>query len=169
VVIPRDAGDVLAALEVCREHEVPVLARGCGTGLAGQSVNAAVVFDFSKYMNQIVSLDAGERTARVQPGVICDQLRGAVSEHGLTFSVDPATHDRCTLGGMIGNNSCGTHSVMGGKTVDNVIELDVVTYDGTRMTVGPTSPQGYERIVAASGRRAEIYRSLRDLASGTSR
>jgi FAD/FMN-containing dehydrogenase len=165
VVIPRDAGDVLAALEVCREHEVPVLARGCGTGLAGQSVNAAVVFDFSKYMNQIVSLDAGARTARVQPGVICDQLRGAAGKHGLTFSVDPATHDRCTLGGMIGNNSCGTHSVMGGKTIDNVIELDVVTYDGTRMTVGPTSPEACERILAAGGRRAEIYRSLRDLAS----
>jgi FAD/FMN-containing dehydrogenase/Fe-S oxidoreductase len=165
VVIPRDAGDVLAALEVCREHDVPVLARGCGTGLAGQSVNAAVVFDFSKYMHQIVSLDAGARTARVQPGVICDQLRGAAGEHGLTFSVDPATHDRCTLGGMIGNNSCGTHSVMGGKTVDNVIELDVVTYDGTRMTVGPTSPHDYERIVAGGGRRAEICRSLRDLAS----
>ena len=165
MIIPRDAGDVLAALEVCREHEVPVLARGCGTGLAGQSVNAAMVFDFSKYMNQIVSLDAGARTARVQPGVICDQLRGAAGEHGLTFSVDPATHDRCTLGGMIGNNSCGTHSVMGGKTVDNVIELDVVTYDGTRMTVGPTSPEAFERILAAGGRRAEIYRSLRDLAS----
>ena len=165
VVIPRDAEDVLAALAVCREHEVPVLARGCGTGLAGQSVNTAVVFDFSKNMHQIVSLDATERTARVQPGVICDQLRVAAAEHGLTFSVDPATHDRCTLGGMIGNNSRGTHSVMGGKTVDNVIELDVVTYDGTRMTAGPTSPEAYERILAGGGRRAEIYRSLHDLAS----
>ena len=164
VVIPRDADDVLAALAVCRDHDVPVLARGCGTGLAGQSVNAAVVFDFSKYMHQIVSLDAKTRTARVQPGVICDQLRGAAAEHGLTFSVDPATHDRCTLGGMIGNNSCGTHSVMGGKTVDNVLELDVVTYDGTRMTVGPTSPQEYERIVAGGGRQAEIYQALKALA-----
>jgi FAD/FMN-containing dehydrogenase len=154
VVIPRDATDVLAALEVCREHDVPVLARGCGTGLAGQSVNAAVIFDFSKYMHRVVSLDAGERTARVQPGVICDQLRAAAGAHGLTFAVDPATHDRCTLGGMIGNNSCGTHSVMGGKTVDNVIELDVVTYDGTRLTVGPTSPEQYERIVAGGGRRS---------------
>ena len=96
--------------------------------------------------------------------MICDQLRDAAGEHGLTFSADPATHDRCTLGGMIGNNSCGTHSVMGGKTVDNVIELDIVTYDGTRMTVGPTSAEDYDRIVAGGGRRAEIYRSLRDLA-----
>jgi FAD/FMN-containing dehydrogenase/Fe-S oxidoreductase len=163
VVIPRHADDVLSALEVCREHQVPVLARGCGTGLAGQSVNAAVVFDFSKYMREIVSLDAEQRTARIQPGVICDQLRGAAAGHGLTFSVDPATHDRCTLGGMIGNNSCGTHSVMGGKTADNVIELDVVTYDGTRMTVGPTSAQEYERILLGGGRRAEIYRALREL------
>ena len=164
VVIPRHADDVVSALAVCREHDVPVLARGCGTGLAGQSVNQAVVFDFSKYLNQITSLDPAGRTARVQPGVICDDLRGAAAEHGLTFPVDPATHDRCTLGGMIGNNSCGTHSVMGGKTVDNVLELDVVTYDGTRMTVGPTSDAEFARIVSAGGRRAEIYRELRDLA-----
>jgi FAD/FMN-containing dehydrogenase/Fe-S oxidoreductase len=165
VVIPRDADDVLAALEVCRAHEVPVLGRGCGTGLAGQSVNAAVIFDMSKYMRQIVSLDAAARTARVQPGVVCDQLRGAAARHGLMFSVDPATHDRCTLGGMIGNNSCGTHSVRGGKTVDNVLELDVVTYDGTRMTVGPTSPGQYEQIIGEGGRRAGIYRSLGQLAA----
>jgi FAD/FMN-containing dehydrogenase/Fe-S oxidoreductase len=164
-VIPRDAADVLAALEVCRAHDVPVLARGCGTGLAGQSVNAAVVVDFSKYMNKIVEMDPDQRTARVQPGVICDQLRDAASVHGLTFAVDPATHDRCTLGGMIGNNSCGTHSVMGGKTVDNVIELDVVTYDGTRMTVGATGSEQYQRILAGGGRQAEIHRALADLAA----
>ncbi len=163
VVIPRHARDVLAALEVCRNHEVPVLGRGCGTGLAGQSVNAAVVFDFSKYMNKIVSLDPGGGPHGCSPGVICDQLRGAASAHGLTFAVDPATHDRCTLGGMIGNNSCGTHSVMGGKTVDNVVELDVVTYDGTRMTVGPTSDEQYQRIVRGGGRQAEIYRALAGL------
>jgi FAD/FMN-containing dehydrogenase len=163
VVIPRHADDVLGALEVCRAHGVPVLGRGCGTGLAGQSVNAAVVFDFSKYMRQILTLDPDARTARVQPGVICDQLREAAAAHGLTFCVDPATHDRCTLGGMIGNNSCGTHSVMGGKTVDNVIELDVVTYDGTRMTVGPTNADEYDQIIRAGGRRAEIYTSLREL------
>ena len=164
VVIPRHAADVISALEICREHDVPVLGRGCGTGLAGQSVNAAVVFDFSKYMRKITSLDPAAGTARVQPGVICDQLRAAAARHGLTFAVDPATHDRCTLGGMIGNNSCGTHSVMGGKTVDNVLELDVVTYDGIRMTVGPASDEDYQRIVRGGGRRAEIYQALRDLA-----
>jgi FAD/FMN-containing dehydrogenase/Fe-S oxidoreductase len=158
VVIPLDADDVAAALRVCRRHGAPVFARGCGTGLAGQSVNAAVVFDFAKYMNTIVALDPQARTARVQPGVICDRLRDAAAEHGLTFPVDPATHDRCTLGGMIGNNSCGTHSVMGGKTVDNVLELDVITYDGTRMTLSP----GGDR--TATGRAAEIHRALRGLA-----
>src|SRR5690242_18626260 len=163
VVLPRHADDVVAALEVCRRHEVPVHGRGCGTGLAGQSVNAGVVFDFSKYMNRLIALDPQARTARVQPGLICDHLRAAAGEHGLTFSVDPATHDRCTLGGMIGNNSCGTHSVMGGKTVDNVLSLDVVTYDGTRMTVGPTDDAAYALVVGGGGRPGEIHRALRQL------
>ena len=156
VVLPKTAQDVVAAVEVCRRLDVPVLARGCGTGLAGQTVNAGVVFDFSKYMNRIVAVDRDRRIARVQPGVICDQLRAAARPHGLTFAPDPATHDRCTLGGMIGNNSCGTHSVMGGKTVDNVLSLDVVTYDGTRLTVGDGE-------VAADGRVGEIYQGLSDL------
>jgi FAD/FMN-containing dehydrogenase/Fe-S oxidoreductase len=160
VVVPRDADDVVAAVEVCRRHGAPVVARGCGTGLAGQSVNAAVMIDFSKYMNRILELDPQRRVARVQPGVICDQLREAASPHGLTFAPDPATHDHCTLGGMIGNNSCGTHSVMGGKTVDNVVELEVLTYDGLRLRVGPTGDEELGRIVAGGGRRAEIYRAL---------
>ncbi|QFY14452.1 FAD-binding protein [Nonomuraea phyllanthi] len=160
VVIPRHEDDVAAALEVCRAYEAPVLGRGCGTGLAGQSVNAAVVFDFSKYMNRILELDPHGRTARVQPGVICDRLREAAGRHGLTFAPDPATHDRCTLGGMIGNNSCGTHSVMGGKTVDNVISLEVMTYDGTHMTVGVTDDVRLGQVLEAGGRQAEIYAAL---------
>lgn len=164
VVIPRDADDVVAALQVCRRYGVPITARGGGTGLAGQTVNTAVVFDFSKYMNRVVAIDAENRTARVQPGLILDHLRHAAAEQGLTFSVDPATHDRCTLGGMIGNNSCGTHSQRAGKTVDNVLSLDVVTYDGVRMTLGSTPAADYERVVAGGGRRAEIYRRLRELA-----
>ncbi len=99
VIIPRDAQDVVAALECCRRYGVPVLGRGCGTGLAGQSVNAAVMFDFSKYMNRILEVDVATRSARVQPGVICDQLRDAAGQHGLTFAPDLATHDHCTLGG----------------------------------------------------------------------
>ena len=112
VVVPRDAADVEAALACCREHGAPVLGRGCGTGLAGQTVNQAVVFDISRYMNAIVELDPRRRQARVQPGVICDELKDAAETHRLTFGPDPATHDHATLGGMIGNNSCGTHSVL---------------------------------------------------------
>jgi FAD/FMN-containing dehydrogenase/Fe-S oxidoreductase len=163
VILPRHADDVVAALAVCRRHGVPVAGRGCGTGLAGQSVTSGVLIDFSKYMREIVELDAGRRIARVQPGVVCDQLRSAAAKHDLTFAVDPATHDRNTLGGMIGNNSCGTHSVWGGKTVDNVLELEVITYDGTRMRVGPTDEATYQQILAEGGRRAEIYRRLREL------
>ena len=163
VVAPRDADDVAAVLAVCRRYHAPVVSRGGGTGLAGQSVNAAVMLDFAKYMHRVLEIDAEARTARIQPGLITDHLRFAAREHGLTFAVDPATHDRNTLGGMIGNNSCGTHSVYAGKTVDNVVSLDVITYDGTRMTLGPTSDEEFERVVAAGGRPAEIYRRLRDL------
>src|SRR5918911_3999272 len=118
VVVPRDADDVVAAVEVCRRHGAPLCARGCGTGLAGQTVNEAVLLDFSKYMHALVELDPGRRLARVQPGVVLDSLRDAAEEHGLTFGPDPATHSRCTLGGMIGNNSCGTHSILAGVTAD---------------------------------------------------
>ena len=163
VVVPRDDADVQRALAVCRRHGAPILARGGGTGLAGQSVNEGVIFDFSKYMNDILDLDVEDRTAVVQPGVICDQLRDAAQEHGLTFAPDPATHDHNTLGGMIGNNSCGTHSIFGGKTVDNVLELDVLLYDGTRMTLGIEEEDHIEDLLAAGGRKAEIYAGLREL------
>jgi FAD/FMN-containing dehydrogenase/Fe-S oxidoreductase len=163
VVIPRDADDVVAAVAACRRHGAPILPRGCGTGPAGQSVNVAVVFDYSKLMTGILELDAEGQRARVQPGVICDQLRDAAEAHHLTYAPDPATHEYCTFGGMLGNNSCGTHSIMGGKTVDNVIELDVVTYDGLRVRVGATSDEELERIVAEGGQRGEIYAGLRDL------
>jgi FAD/FMN-containing dehydrogenase/Fe-S oxidoreductase len=163
VVIPRHEQDVLAALEACRRHGAPVLGRGCGTALAGQAVNTAVIFDFSKYLNTLVHLDPQARRARVQPGLICDELRDAAEDHQLTFGPDPATHDHATLGGMIGNNSCGTHSVMAGKTVDNVDEMDVVTYDGVRMRVGRTSDEQLEAIIAQGGRRGAIYESLKHL------
>ena len=136
VVLPRDADDVIAAITLCREFGAPLLCRGGGTSLAGQCCNVAVVLDFSKYMAQILEIDSERRIARVQPGVVLDHLRNAAEKHHLTFGPDPATHDRCTLGGMIGNNSCGVHSVMAGKTDDNIEELEVVTYDGLRLKVG---------------------------------
>ena len=163
VVIPKTVEDVVAAVAVCRRHGAPVLGRGCGTGLAGQTVNAGVVFDFSKYLNHVLHVDPERRVARVQPGVICDDLRAAAGRHGLTFAPDPATHDRCTLGGMIGNNSCGTHSVLGGKTVDNVVSLDVLTYDGVRMTAGAGSLTAISEPPDRAGRVAGIVRALTEL------
>src|SRR5581483_9648567 len=120
VVLPRDADDVIAAIALCREFDAPLLCRGGGTSLAGQCCNVAVVLDFSKHMANILEIDPERRIARVQPGVVLDSLRNAAEKYHLTFGPDPATHDRCTLGGMIGNNSCGVHSVMAGKTDDNI-------------------------------------------------
>jgi FAD/FMN-containing dehydrogenase len=163
VVVPKTADDVIAGIEACRQFGAPVLPRGCGTGPSGQTTNVAVVFDYSKYYNEIVELDPEARRARVQPGVICDQLRDAAEAHELTYGPDPATHEYCTVGGMIGNNSCGVHSLMAGMTRENVESLDIVLYDGTRMTVGATSDEELERIIAAGGRQGEIYARLRDL------
>jgi FAD/FMN-containing dehydrogenase/Fe-S oxidoreductase len=164
VVVPRGEDDVVAAVAACREHAAPVLPRGCGTSLSGETCNVAVVLDASKHMRKVHEVNADERCAWVEPGVIRDQLsHHCEAEHRLTFAPDTATHAVATFGGMIGNNSCGIHSVMAGRTSDNVHELDVVTYDGLRMRVGPTSEDELERIVADGGRRGEIYRGMRDL------
>ncbi len=120
VIFPRDAADVEAALAACRATGAAVLPRGAGTSLAGQCVNVAVVFDYSRHMNALNAIDPEAKIARVQPGVVLDRLRDAAEVHHLTYAPDPATHSRCTLGGMIGNNSCGVHGLMGGKVVDNV-------------------------------------------------
>src|SRR4051794_12413482 len=164
VVVPRTVEDVVAAVAVCRRHGAPIVARGCGTGLAGQTVNAAGLVDFSKHLDAIVELDPQRRFARVQPGVVLDRLREAAEEHGLTFGPDPATHSRCTLGGMIGNNSCGVHSILAGVTADNVESLDVLLYDGTRLTVpSRMSDAELEAAIARGGRPGEVYARLRDL------
>jgi FAD/FMN-containing dehydrogenase/Fe-S oxidoreductase len=170
VVIPRSLDDVIETVRVCREHEAPLLSRGGGTSLAGQCCNVAVVMDFSKYLNRIVEIDPARKLARVQPGLILDHLREpAESEHRLTFGPDPSTHDHCTLGGMIGNNSCGVRSVMaqfygpGPRMSHNVHELDVLLYDGTRMRVGRTSDEELDRIIGERGRKAEVYAALREL------
>ncbi len=164
VVLPRNVDDVLATVELCREFGAPLLCRGGGTSLAGQCCNVAVILDFSKYMARILEIDPARRIARVQPGVVLDHLRLAAEKHHLTFAPDPATHDRCTLGGMIGNNSCGVHSVMAGKTDDNIEELEIFTYDGVRMKVGATSSAELEQIVQRGGRRGEIYAKLQTIA-----
>ncbi|MGA7292180.1 MAG: FAD-binding and (Fe-S)-binding domain-containing protein [Terriglobales bacterium] len=164
VVVPRDREDVLATVSLCRDYGAPLLARGGGTSLAGQCCNAAVILDFSKYLAAILEIDPARRIARVEPGVVLDTLRTAAEKHHLTFAPDPATHDRCTLGGMIGNNSCGVHSIMAGKTDDNIDALEILTYSGQRMQVGATTADDFDRIVREGGRRAEIYSGLKSIA-----
>ncbi|HEU4923826.1 MAG TPA: FAD-binding and (Fe-S)-binding domain-containing protein, partial [Burkholderiales bacterium] len=164
VVLPRTVDDIVETLRVCSSHGVPVLARGGATSLNGQAVNVAVVIDCSKYLDRVLSIDAQARLARVEPGVVCDTLRDAAEAHGLTFAPDPATHSRCTLGGMIGNNSCGPHSVMGGTTVQNIERLEVLTYEGARFWCGPTSDSEFEKITAKNDSQSRIYRNLKAIA-----
>jgi FAD/FMN-containing dehydrogenase/Fe-S oxidoreductase len=164
VVVPRTTEDVVAAVAICREQGAPLLARGGGTSQCGQCVNVAVVIDTSKYLNRVLAIDPSAMTAQVEPGVVCDALRDAAEAHGLTFGPDPATHSRCTLGGMIGNNSCGAHSVMAGKTVENIEALEILTYDGLRLHVGSTPPTELAAIIRAGGRRGEIYAGLKRVA-----
>jgi FAD/FMN-containing dehydrogenase/Fe-S oxidoreductase len=163
VVVPQDVSDVVATLALCREHDLPIVSRGGGTSLAGQGCNAAVLIDFSKYMNGVTELDPERRVARIEPGLVLDDLRARAEQHRLTFAPDPSTHNHCTLGGMIGNNSCGTHSMMGGCTAENVIELDVLLYDGTRLRVGPTDDRRYKALLDGGGRVADIYRRAYEL------
>jgi FAD/FMN-containing dehydrogenase/Fe-S oxidoreductase len=163
VVLPRDADDVVAAVAVCREFNAPIVSRGGGTDLAGSSCNAAVVLDMSKYMNRVLDIDWDAKVARVQPGTVLDDLRSAAEQRHLTFGPDPATHNRNTLGGMIGNNSCGMHAQMAGKVEENTVSLEVLTYDGTRLWVGPTPEQELRAIIAGGGRRGEIYDKLKTI------
>lgn len=163
VVIPRTYDDVIHTVGICHEYKVPILGRGCGTSLAGQCCNTAVVIDFSKYLNKILEINAKQKYAWVEPGLILDTLRSETEKHHLTVGPDPATHAYCTLGGMIGNNSCGVHSIMAGRTEDNIEELDIVTYDGARMTVGRTSESELQSIIRKGGRRGEIYAKLKNI------
>ncbi|MFO7178139.1 MAG: FAD-linked oxidase C-terminal domain-containing protein [Pseudomonadota bacterium] len=160
VVLPRDTNDVVAAIAICRAFGVPIVGRGGGTSLAGQTCNAAVVLDFSKHVHGILELDPERRYARVEPGVVLDDLRQRAEEFHLTFGPDPATHTHCTLGGMIGNNSCGVHAMMSGCTAENVEELEVLTYQGDRFVVGATTWPTLEAIARTEGRRGEIHRAI---------
>ncbi|MEU5623599.1 FAD-binding and (Fe-S)-binding domain-containing protein [Streptomyces tendae] len=164
VVAPRDADDVAAVLEVCREHAVPVVARGGGTSIAGQATGTGVVLDFTRHMNRLVGIDPQARTAVVQPGLVLDRLQDAAAPHGLRFGPDPSTHSRCTLGGMIGNNSCGSHSVAWGTTADSVRELSVLTARGRRLRLGQEwsgAPEGLRGLV--DGELARLRTGFPDL------
>ncbi len=163
VVLPYEVETVVDVVQVCREHGVPLLSRGGGTSLAGECTNAAVVIDFSKYCNRLLSVDAEHRTCVVEPGIVLDHLNDLLRDHDIEFGPEPATHNHCTLGGMLGNNSCGATAQRTGKTVDNIQRLDVLLYDGTRMWVGETPDDEYEQIIAQGGRKADVYRQLREL------
>ena len=169
VVLPKTVDDVVKTVAACRKFGAPLLSRGGGTSLAGQTCNVAVVMDFSKYLDKVLTIDVENKIGTVEPGCVLDTLRKEGEKHGITFGPDPSTHNRNTLGGMIGNDSCGTHSIMaalygnGPKTADNVEEMDVLLYDGTRMRVGKTSDAELAQIIADGGRRGEIYQKLKDL------
>ena len=164
VVFPRTRQHVLAALATCRRLGVPVTARGAGTSTSGQAVGPGVVLDFSRHFNRLLGLDPQARTATVQPGIVLDDLQTAAAGHDLLFGADPSTHSRCTLGGMIGNNACGTHSVAWGRTADNIVELEVVTYRGTVVRLGEMTEDEIDEAIAAGGDRGRLIASLYDLA-----
>ena len=148
VVIPRDRSDVIATVAACRKFGAPITCRGGGTSLAGQCCNVAVVIDFSKYMNHVLGIDAENKLIRVEPGIVLDELQKRAKKHGLVFGPDPATHSHCAIGGMLGNNSCGVHSVM--CCSDNVRELEVLLYNGTIMRVGKTNDAELAQITASA-------------------
>ncbi|MFL6240249.1 MAG: FAD-binding and (Fe-S)-binding domain-containing protein [Actinomycetes bacterium] len=161
VVQPVDVDDVIAAVAACREHGAPITNRGGGTSLSGETTNVAVILDTSRYVRTLRELSVDGRYAWVEPGLINDELREAAEKHDLTFGPDPSTHDRCTIGGNLGNNSCGTHSVMAGRTADNTLALDVLLYDGTRMTVESSyDDQEIQQVIRAGGRKGEIFAKL---------
>src|SRR5512146_1469890 len=163
VVVPKTVDDVVATVGVARKYGAPILSRGGGTSLAGQCCNTAIVIDWSKYVNEILEIDPVRRTARVHPGCILDKLRKAANTYGLTFGPDPATHDHCTLGGMLGNNSCGAHAQMNGAVSNNVESMEVLLYDGTRMNVGWMTEEEMNRGIERGGRIGDILASLKRL------
>jgi FAD/FMN-containing dehydrogenase/Fe-S oxidoreductase len=163
VVVPKSKQDVERTVGVSRKFGVPILSRGGGTSLAGQCCNVAVVIDWSKYLHHIVELNPDQKYAHVEPGTVCDTLRNAAKPHVLTWGPDPATHDHCTFGGMLGNNSCGVHAQMAGKAVDNVLAMDILLYDGTRMTVGWMDDEELNKQIAGGGRVGAIHARLKNL------
>jgi FAD/FMN-containing dehydrogenase/Fe-S oxidoreductase len=169
VVIPQGRDDVIATVAACRKLGAPITCRGGGTSLAGQCCNVAVIIDFTKYYNRIIEIDTERKLVRVEPGIVLDEMNHALEKHGLIFGPDPATHSHCAIGGMLGNNSCGVHSVMaefyggGARCSDNVHELEVLLYDGTILRVGKTSDVDLAQTIQQGGRRGEIYKRLVDL------
>ena len=164
VVVPRTVEAGAEAVAVCHEHGAPVLSRGGGTSLGGQATNVAVVIDWTKYCNRLISVDPEAHTCVVEPGIVLDDLNRQLAQHGLEFGPRPSTHSHCAIGGMVGNNSCGATAQRTGKTAENVAALEVLTYDGLRTWVGPTGEEEYQWIMGEGGRAAEIVGGLREIA-----
>ena len=164
VVFPRGAEDVQHVLRVAARRGVPVLPRGGGTSLAGQGVNHAIVLDFTPHMDALLELNAEQGWARVQPGLVLDALNRAAAPHGLHYPIDPSTRNRATIGGGVGNNSCGAHSLLYGKTLDQVLALEVVLADGSRATLEPVAGAALEAKRALPGLEGALYRELPRLA-----
>ncbi|MFC4008926.1 FAD-binding and (Fe-S)-binding domain-containing protein [Nonomuraea purpurea] len=167
VVVPRTLEAGAAAVAVCRSRDVPVLSRGGGTSLAGQCCNTALVIDWTKHCNRVESVDVARRRVTVQAGAVLDAVNHVLAADGLMVGPQPSSHPACTIGGMIGNDSCGASAQAYGKMADSVLRLEILTYDGVRAWVGPTNEEEYARIQAAGGRLAEIYRRLRELRDET--
>ena len=165
VVIPRTTDDVQAVVEFAAGEGIPVLPRSGGTSLAGQTVNHAIVLDFSKYLNNVLEVNAEESWARVQPGIILEQLTKQVANHGLQYAPDPTTANRACVGGGIGNNTCGAHSVIYGKTLDHINELDVILSDGSRAHFAPLTASELESRLSAGGLEGDIYRGVMRIAA----
>lgn len=163
IVYPAHAQDIKTTAALCHANGYPLLMRGGGTSQNGQCVNNAIIIDCSRFMNRVLEINVDQQWALVEPGIVCDTLKAAAEKHHLTFGPDPATHSRCTLGGMIGNNSCGPHSMLAGKTVENVLEIEILTSDGHSFWVGPTSNDQMQEILSQGGRKAEIYTQLNEL------
>ena len=161
VILPETVEDCVIAVQTCAEHGVPVVPRGGGTSIAGNAIGTGVIIDTSRHLRAIEEIDPEARTATVQPGVILGELRKATAKHGLTFAPDPSTHSRCTIGGMVGNNACGSHSVAWGTTADNIVSLDLLLGDGTRMSVGSAdSDEEFAELARRPGREGQIYAAL---------
>ncbi len=160
VVIPRHAGDVQAVVEVANRMGAPILARGGGTSLTGQTVNHAVVIDFSRYMNQVLEVNTEELWARVEPGLVQDELNQHVRSGGLLFGPDTSTSNRATIGGMLGNNSGGSHSIAYGLTIEHVIEIHAILADGSRAVFGEVTPEAFDAKMRAPGLEGQIYREV---------
>src|SRR5882762_9726208 len=164
VVIPRTPEDVVRTVDIARQHGVSITARGGGTSQAGQAIGTGLQLDTSKYLNQVLEVNAAERWAWIEPGVVLDELNAQLRAHNLRFAPDISTASRATVGGMIANNSSGARSILYGKTIDHVLELDVVLADGTMARFRPLDRAALDAAVEGDTLEARAYRAVRQIA-----